>query len=187
MDHGALELCRGVAFTSGGPGTAADMGLAELTPSPPFTPLALCEPRKPAVLLTLGVLWPYLARAGCLSFGTACSRGRVPTKAGVWLYQCFQAQSQEARWVGKGWDPGSGHYGHCHPDPAQLCWLRGRLQSVECTPEPCAPHQGGDPRSDTTASGQRCLGRSSPWSSCSSSPGGRPSSPSAWSSSSCSM
>lgn len=150
-----------------------------------LTPSALCEPRKPALLLTLDVLWAYLARAGCLPFdtwGPCLFTWGMPAKAGAWPSQCFQGQHQEARWVGKGCDPGSGRCGHCHPDPAQLCGLRGRLQSVES----CAPHQGGDPRSDTTASGQRCLGRSSPWSSCSCSPGGRPSSPLVWSSFSCS-
>lgn len=67
--------------------------------------------------------------------------------------------------------------------------MRGWAQAG--TPAPSAPPdlhapQGGGPPSGTTASGRRCSGRSSPWSSCSCSPGGRRSSPSAWCSSSCS-
>lgn len=67
-----------------------------------------------------------------------------------------------------------------------VCMLSTGWQNAE--PARCpVPAQGGDLHSATTASGQRCSGQPSPWSSCSCSPGGPPSSPSALCSSSCSM
>ena len=58
-----------------------------------LTPSALCEPREPALVLTLDVLWAYLAKAGCLPFGTwgPClfTWGDASQGRHVALPQCF--------------------------------------------------------------------------------------------------
>lgn len=68
-----------------------------------FIPLALRQPWEPELLLTLDVLQPYLAGAGCPLLGVACQHGRMPAKAGRWSPQSLQTQPEEAEGVG----------GHC--------------------------------------------------------------------------
>lgn len=108
------------------------------TPSPAFTPRLCASPGSPALLLTLDVLWPCLAQSRMsvlwysLFTWEDANQGRHVALSSV-------SKPKEARWVGaKAGTPALG-YGHCHPDPAQLCWLRGRLQSVEGTHVLCAP------------------------------------------------
>lgn len=131
---------------------------AESRPSPPPR-VAPHQPR--AVLLpTLAVSWLHLARAGRHPALAACRHGRMPAKT-----EPPGASRRAGGWAGAGWVPGCGH--GQHPGPARQCWPRRKLPGAERACDPRPPTQGGGPHSDTTASGRRCLGRSSPWSSCS--------------------
>lgn len=124
------------------------------------------QPREPVLLLTLDVLWSRMPppRRGLAAWQNASRGGRVllPGPSGT--------------------APRGGPCRHCHQGPAQQRWPRRKCPRAERGPRTRVPSQAGDPRSDTTASGRRCLGPSSPWSSCSCSPGGPLSSPSVWSS-----
>lgn len=66
-----------------------------------FTPLALRQPWEPELLLTLDVLQPYLAGAGCLLLGVACQHGRMPAKAACGPPRaCRSSPRRQKGWVG---------------------------------------------------------------------------------------
>lgn len=147
---------------------------------------------EPGRITPFPALFPPWLRAdmaifGCLLLGVACSFGQMTARAGVRSSPRASSPASGDPEVGGGGGSGWAQAGTLALGTGgRARVVLAQEEAPERAHQPASSDQGGDPRSDTTASGRRSLGRSSPWSSCSFSPGGPLSLPLASSSSSCS-